>query len=188
MSRRQSTKARPPQRKRSPQPSTEEKNEVLPVRRRGLWYWIIGILIVLLIGLASWHGIISNMPASASSTTANSPGLVAGNNGTATSPWQILQTYSGQATNDTYTNTKQFTIDTSNWQITWSCSALDGNDEYLAITIYNPDGSLYNAGAQITCVASKKVNEGSVIEQKGGTFYLAINATTAWTVHVQVPT
>jgi hypothetical protein len=107
-----------------------------------------------------------------------------GNSGDAATNWKTIQTFSGQATNgDDYISAK-FTV-TANWQITWTCTGIDGNDEQMDVVIYNPDGTLYNAGADITCLATQRVN-GNVQETKAGTYYLDIDSSTAWTVHVQV--
>jgi hypothetical protein len=183
VSRRQTVKARQPQRKRSAQPSITQTNAEQSVQqppRR--WPWIAGVLaILLLLGLAFWHGLVSNAPppASAFSNSADSANVSSGS-----STWKTIQTFTGQATNGVDVKTKQFTV-TSNWQISWSCKGIDGNDEQMNVVIYNPDGSLYNAGADITCLATQQVN-GHVQEIKAGTYYLDIASSTAWTVQVQV--
>ena len=74
----------------------------------------------------------------------------------------------------------------ADWQLTWSCRGVDGVDGGLYIVIYNANGSLYNAGAQVTCLAAKQVI-GSIEEQKSGDIYLNINGNDPWTITVQKP-
>jgi hypothetical protein len=178
VSRRQLTKARQPQRKRSPQPSTEKtpQQSVRPAPKR--WLWIIAAIAVVLIGFGFWRSSSGNVSLPASSTVVSSSAI------TPTPTWQTVQSFNGSNTNNVYQKTSTFQV-SDNWQITWTCQGINGVDESLIVTIYNPDGSLYNAGAEITCLAIKEV-VGSVQESKGGTYYLAIEASTDWTVHVQV--
>jgi hypothetical protein len=147
------------------------------------WPWITGLLVILvLLGLGFWHGLASNAPPPSSPVFSNS--AVGTSNSDSATNWKTIQTFSGQATNGNDYTSAKFTV-TANWQITWTCTGIDGNDEEMDVVIYNPDGTLYNAGADITCPATQRVN-GNVQETKAGTYYLDIDASTAWTVHVQV--
>lgn len=184
MSRKSSIRARKPQRKRSAQPDVAiqiEQPEQTD-RKRGIWLWILGVLIVLLIGIGCWHGITSNAPV----TNSFSPASSSANANSNVSPWKTVQTFSGPTTNNVDQKLQTFTV-SSNWQMTWDCQGVNGVDQELLISIYNSNGSLYNAGAQLTCLAAKPVI-GSAQEVSGGTFYLIVNSSTAWKVSIQVPT
>jgi hypothetical protein len=184
-----------PSMKKRPGPSTPSLGWSVKKFWRRNWLWVIGICIILFIGLGSWYG------SSRSSSSAALPqATVAATNSTvqatpasqatsapitpvATGNWRIAQTFTGSDTGDTEQKTKTFTV-TDNWQLTWACQGQNGVDDTLYVSIYYADGTLYNAGAQITCIAAKQV-VGNVAEANGGTFYLKINANTLWTVTVQ---
>lgn len=185
MSRKPLTKTRQPQKKRPAETSDsqplKQKPEAQPRSKRWPWLIILGLALSLLLGLA-----LRSILADGSPTTSLSP---VSNGATATSSeqadWKIVQTFKGGVTNDVEQKTKTFQI-TGNWRMTWNCKGVHGVDDWLYVTIYNSNGSLYNAGAQITCVDGKQII-GSADEPQGGTFYLAINASTDWTVTVEVP-
>ena len=101
--------------------------------------------------------------------------------------WQTVQTFTGHDTNEAMQNTHKFTVPVK-WQLNWSCQGKNGVDDQLTVAVYNADGSLYDAGAQVTCLAAQKI-VGSVIESKtaGSTVYLAMSANTDWTVTVRAP-
>jgi hypothetical protein len=101
----------------------------------------------------------------------------------AATSWQTVQTLSGGNTGASTQKTKPFTV-TGQWQMTWNCQGQHGVDDWLYIAIYYTNGKLYNAGAQVTCIAAKMV-VGSVQEADGGTFYLTIDANTDWTLLIQ---
>lgn len=152
-----------------------------PVRRRWPWLVLLSIAIVL-IGVGIWR--ITSGTSSATSAAITSSKAQSMSTATATPPpaWHTLLTFSG---NTTTKNTQKFKVP-ANWQLSWSCRGVNGVDGGLYIVIYNADGSLYNAGAQITCLASKQVI-GNVVEPQSGYIYLNINGNDPWTVSVQTP-
>lgn len=213
MSRQSSTKAPQPQGKRpaqssqqptqSPQASMKKRSRPSlgwSVKKfwRGNWLWLIGIALILLIGFSAWYGsrgssspaaslqamqAAASSVAQATSTLQATPTPAGPITPVATGNWRMVQTFTGSDTGQAEQKTKTFAV-TGNWQITWACQGQNGVADTLYVSIYNPDGSLYNAGAQVTCIADKQV-VGSVAEANGGTFFLKINANTPWTVTVQ---
>jgi hypothetical protein len=164
--------------------------------KRG-WPWLIVLVVLSLIGFGfRYYGfgrvfsstVLSHPVTKSSSVQAVSTSL------TTPTPtptqavyaWQTLRTFTGSNTGSSTEKTQTFTVPASTWQITWACQGLKGVDDYLYIAIYNANGSLYNAGAQITCVAAHRVVQ-SAREGKGGTFYFMVDANTYWTITVQVP-
>ncbi len=99
--------------------------------------------------------------------------------------WQTIQTVTGKDTGNRTEKTKLFKVP-ADWQLTWNCQGIDGVDDWLYIAIYHANGKLYNAGAQITCIAAKRVI-GSVEELQSGTIYFSIDANTNWTIAIQKP-
>jgi hypothetical protein len=159
------------------------------------WPWLIVVAIVLLMGLGTYSLLkgsgsqtaalkptaqVSSAPTSATSNYV-APTLTP----TPTRNWQTFQTFTGSDTQTSTQKTKTFTVP-ADWQMTWACQGQDGADDYLYVAIYNADGTLYNAGAQVTCVAAKQVL-GNVEETKSGTIYLSIDANTNWTLNIQSP-
>lgn len=191
-------KANQAQRKRSSQPP--ERRPGPPVRPtlrslkrlgKNRWFWIGLVLLVVLIGSGLWyynapHNVFSSRgtsPSSASSTASSQVQQAPTAASTVTQNWQTVRTLSGASTGNGTKKTDTFTV-SKNWQITWNCQGVNGVDDWLYIAIYNPDGTLYNAGAQVTCIAAKMVT-GSVQEAKSGTFYLTVDANTDWTITIQ---
>lgn len=144
------------------------------------------VIIVVLLGLGSWYygarGV-SVLPASAATGKHVVAQVTPTPAPTATPDWRTVHTFNGSSTSDSTLKLQKFTV-SSNWQITWVCQGVNGVDDWLYIAIYNPNGSLYSAGAQVTCIAAKQV-VGSVQEATGGAFYLTVDANTSWTVTVQ---
>lgn len=182
-------KARQSHRMRSPQlpPAQRRKSSFKSAHRsvrrlrRSRWFWLLLVFLLVFIGLGTWYyGFKSPSNPSATGATARHVQATP----TVTN-WQTLRTLSGSDTGNTTKKLDTFTV-SSNWQITWSCQGTNGVDDWLYIAIYNPDGTLYNAGAQVTCIAAKQV-VGSVQETKAGQFYLTVDANTSWTIQIQVP-
>lgn len=150
------------------------------------WPWMVVVIVLVLIGLAGWY-VIAVRPFSQTQfsrvQTTPTPTFTPTPTPIPASDWQTLKTFSGSTTGNDTKRTETFAISTT-WQITWACQGIKGVDKWLYIAIYRANGTLYNAGAQITCVAAKKVI-GSTIEQASGSFYLTIDASTSWTVTVQ---
>jgi hypothetical protein len=185
VSRRQSAKARQPQRKRSPKPSPEKdiqsstRATTRSLDRR--WPWLLGAVIILVIGFAVWHSL-DQVPSATSSTSVSNSSDTSNTPSGSGQSWKTLQTFTGHTTTGTQ-KTATFQV-ANNWQLTWNCQGTNGNDDWLYIAIYHPDGTLYNAGAQVTCLAAKPII-GNVQEDQGGTYYLTVDANTDWTVGVQ---
>jgi hypothetical protein len=171
---------------------------------QNMWRGRIIIAVVLILIVAgSWYVLSSKL--SAPSTPSDNANIIASNNAqTATHSllnsnveatasalptlnWQTAQTFTGHDTNEAMQNTQKFTVP-AKWQLNWSCQGKNGVDDQLTVAVYNVDGSLYDAGAQITCLAVQKI-VGSVIESKtsAGTVYLGISSNTDWTVTVRAP-
>lgn len=154
--------------------------------RGKFWPWLVVGIVLVLIGLAGWY-IIAVRPSSQTQLSQGQSTPTSTFTPTSTpipaSDWQTLKTFSGSTTGDGTKRTETFTTSTT-WQITWACQGIKGVDKWLYIAIYRANGTLYNAGAQITCIAAKKVI-GNTIEQASGSFYLTIDASTSWTVTVQ---
>ena len=164
---------------------------------------IIIAAVLILIVAGSWYLLSSRL--SAPAAPADNTNIIASNNAqTATHSllnsnveatasalptlnWQTAQTFTGHDTNEAMQNTQKFTVP-AKWQLNWTCQGKNGVDDQLTVAVYNADGSLYDAGAQVTCLAVQKI-VGSVIESKtvGSTVYLAISANTDWTVRVRAP-
>ncbi|HEY0755012.1 MAG TPA: hypothetical protein VGD98_13725 [Ktedonobacteraceae bacterium] len=177
--------------------SQRKRSSRLPVRKSGTsparawrslkrlgkspWLWACMVVLVILIGLGTWYAV-SPRDTSAASTARSASSRVQGLS-TATPIWHTVRTLNGSSTGNATQKTATFTV-SSNWQITWDCQGKNGVDDWLYVAIYNPDGTLYNAGAQVTCIAAKNV-EGSVQEAKKGTFYLTVDANTDWTLTIQ---
>ena len=167
--------------RRPPTPITTPKPPVQPVQARKRWPWLIVLVAaILLVSFGIWRAV-SGSPTTASTTTSTSTSLPTPTP-TPTRTWHTLLTFSGG--NETK-NTQKFKVP-ADWQVTWSCRGVNGVDGGLFIVIYNANGSLYNAGAQVTCLASKQVI-GSAEEFKSGDIYLNINSNSPWTVSVQQP-
>lgn len=180
-------KANRPQRKQPQQESAKKsrsstRSVARSARRlwRSRWLWIVVVVIIIFIGLGSWYYGTRGAAASSPVKTASSHVQTAP---TAVPTWQTVRTFNGSSTGDSTQKTQKFTT-TGNWQISWACQGINGVDDWLYIAIYNADGTLYNAGAQVTCIAAKQV-VGSVQEAKAGEFYLTVDANTAWTITVQ---
>jgi hypothetical protein len=167
--------------RRQPLPITTPKPPVQPVQAKKRWPWLLVLVAaILLVSFGIWHAV-SGSPSAAStaktaSTSLPAPTPTPGRN------WHTLLTFSGG--NGTK-NTQKFKVP-ADWQFTWSCKGVNGVDGGLYVVIYNANGSLYNAGAQVTCLASKQVI-GSAEEFKSGNVYLNINGNGPWTVSVQQP-
>jgi hypothetical protein len=153
---------------------------------RKRWLWSVAlILLLVLAGLGLWYYQARSAPhpsvarATSTATPAQAQSTVTVTN------WQTVRTLNGASTGDKTQKTASFTV-SAPWQINWLCQGQNGVDDWLYIAIYYPDGTLYNAGAQVTCIAAKPV-VGSVQEEKAGTFYLTIDANTNWTVTIQEP-
>jgi hypothetical protein len=183
-------KANQSQRKRASQPPTKKSKSPLQSstqaakrfwRRRWLWVSVIVVVVIVSIGLGSWY--YDSGRASTSLTTSTHAQVVPTPLPTATPTWQTVHTLNGSSTGNATKKLQLFTV-SSNWQITWQCQGVNGVDDWLYIAIYNANGSLYNAGAQVTCVAAKQVT-GSVQEAKQGKFYLTVDANTSWTITIQ---
>lgn len=180
-------KANRPQRKQSPQgPVKSPRSSTRPVVRaakrlgRNRWFWVSLVVILLFIGLGTWYSGSRGVAASHVATPASSH---AQPTPTAVPTWQTVRTFNGSSTGNSTQKTQKFAI-SNNWQISWACQGVNGVDDWLYIAIYNADGTLYNAGAQVTCIAARQV-VGSVQETKHGEFYLTVDANTAWTITVQ---
>lgn len=189
------------QRKRiSQEPTRKPEPPVSSVLRsarklsKNRWFWLGLVMLVTLVGLglqyykyfpsslplqritaSSPAGTISNGSQQQAPTVLPSSG--------ATPTWQTVQTMNGGNTGASTQKTRTFTV-TGKWQMTWNCQGQHGVDDWLYIAIYYTNGKLYNAGAQVTCIAAKMV-VGSVQEADGGTFYLTIDANTDWTLLIQ---
>lgn len=205
MSRRHSlTKAYQPRSKRSPQqdsrpPTWSAARTAKRLWRRG-WPWLIVLVVISLIGFGFryynfgrfFSSVLSPQAAARSNSVQTVPTTLAASTPTPTPTpviqnWQTLRTFTGSNTGSGTAKTQTFVVPTTSvWQMTWSCQGLKGVDDYLYIVIYNANGSLYNSGAQVTCVAAHRVVQ-SAQEAKGGTFYLTIDANTPWTITIQVP-
>jgi hypothetical protein len=140
-----------------------------------------------LVGLAGWYFVAVRPfapPAQAHAThNQATPAPTPTSTAIPASDWQTQQTFSGPSTGNGTKHTQTFTV-SKTWQITWTCQGINGVDEWLYIAVYHTNGTLYNAAAQVTCIAAKKVI-GSTIEQAGGTFYLTVDASTDWTITIQ---
>lgn len=166
----------------------KETRRLTPERsKRWLWPVIFGVVLLLLVGLALRSILSDNSAPSPFSPPLNTPIIASSTQSTQTAQadWQTIQTFTGNSTNNAQQKTKVFSVD-SNWRLTWNCKGNHGIDDWLYVSIYNRDGSLYNAGAQITCVDGKQVT-GNADEPQSGTFYLSVNASTDWTVTIEVP-
>jgi hypothetical protein len=152
-----------------------------PQKTRRHWPWLILLVVaIVLISIGIWH--ITSSSSSARSTTTHSSTSLPAATPTPGRVWHTILSISG---NTAAKNTQKFKVP-ADWQLTWSCRGVNGIDGGLYIVIYNANGSLYNAGAQVTCLAAKQVI-GSVEEQKSGDIYLTINSNDPWTVTVQKP-
>lgn len=160
-----------------------EKTPARPLkrRRRTKQLWIIGASGLLLVLAAGGFWIFfgsSGLPfipahhMQPTPTPTPSPTLV----------WSTLATFTASGLG-TPTNTNSFTVTNDTWQIAWNCQGINGVDKTLYIAIYHPDGSLFNAGAQLTCPAAQPLN-GSTQESGKGTYYLNIDSDTSYTVTV----
>jgi len=168
--------------RRQQAPIIASKPPVQPVKAKKRWPWLIVLLAaIILVSFGIWHGI-SGSPSAASTVTTTPTSLPSATPTPTPRHWQTVLTFSGG--NGTK-NTQKFKVP-ADWQFTWSCRGVDGVDGGLYVVIYNANGSLYNAGAQITCLAAKQVI-GSAEEFKSGTVYLNINGNGPWTVTVQKP-
>jgi hypothetical protein len=162
-------------------------------------FWIVSLLAVALVGLGIWHSLgISSLGRSTAPTpvasthgqsqhasrTKPAPILNIKPSPTPERSWQTFLSFSGKASSGT-AHTQAFDVP-SDWQITWTCKGVKGVDEALYIVIYNADGSLYNAGAQVTCLAAQQITE-SAEEHQSGKVYLSIDATCPWSIVVQKP-
>lgn len=188
-------KANQSHRKRTQQsPIKQSRSPLRPVVRsakrlwKSRWLWIFVVVVVVFLGLGSWYYGTRGVPASSARSTTGGHVVAQATatailTPTATPDWQTVHTFKGPSTGDSTLKLQKFTV-SGNWQITWVCQGVKGVDDWLYIAIYNPDGSLYNAGAQVTCLAAKQI-VGSVQEAKSGEFYLTVDANTAWTVTVQ---
>ncbi len=181
VSRRPSTKTRQSQRKRSTEPSlandVQTSTSALARPWSIRWLWLAGVLVLLLVvGFGVWHSFSGGLVPATSG-----PAITSSSSGQS---WRNLQTFSGHTTSNATQKTQTFQV-SNTWQLTWNCQGADGVDDWLYVAIYHADGTLYNAGAQITCIAAKPV-AGSVQEAQGGTYYLSIDADTDWNVAVQI--
>jgi hypothetical protein len=181
MPRSAATRSHGRRKKRSQSTSTPvPKLPVQPVKIQKRWPWLIVLVVaIILVSFGIWH-IVSGAPAATSTIIPTSTSLPA--TPTPKRNWHTLLTFSGG--NGTK-NTQKFKVP-PDWQFTWSCKGVNGVDGGLYVVIYNANGTLYNAGAQVTCLASKQVI-GSAEEFKSGNVYLNINGNGPWTVSVQQP-
>ncbi len=155
------------------------KQPVQPVKTQKRWPWLMIVAVtVILVSFGIWRATTGSPSTTSAVTITSLPTPTP----TPKRNWHTLLTFSGG--NETK-NTQKFKVP-ADWQFTWSCQGVNGVDGGLNIVIYNTNGSLYNAGAQITCLAAKKVS-GSVEEFKSGNVYLSINGNGPWTVSVQKP-
>src|SRR5438552_1569741 len=167
--------------RRQQNPPLTPTTPIQPLKNRKRWLWLILFIIAIsAVSFGIWHATASNSPSSSTTTTSSTSLPTA----TATPGhiWHTFLTFSG---NSETKNTQKFKVP-AGWQLTWSCRGVNGVDGGLYIVIYNANGGLYNAGAQITCLASKQVI-GSVEEPQAGNIYLNINGNDPWTVTVQKP-
>lgn len=173
----------PPERRRSSAPPP-----VRPARRRRKmrWLWPVILVLVVLAGLGFWYYSAQSAAKPSVSHATSTPTVQAQVQSTATvTNWKTVRTLNGTSTGDKTQKTETFTV-SAPWQISWLCQGQHGVDDWLYIAIYYPDGTLYNAGAQVTCIAAKPV-VGSIQEANAGTFYLTIDANTDWTVKIEDP-
>ena len=181
-------------RKRSPElpekkPQAPLRSTVRAAKRLGKnrWLWVVVVLLAVSIGLGSWYYTTrGTAPLSAHNSQQTAAHAASTLVPTAPPNWKTVQTFNGNSTGNATQKLQMFTV-SGNWQITWACQGVNGVDDWLYIAIYNPNGSLYNAGAQVTCIAAKQVI-GNAQESKSGQFYLTVDANTSWTIQVQVPT
>jgi hypothetical protein len=167
--------------RRPPTSTTTPKPPIQPVQAKKRWPWLIVLVAaIILVSFGIWRAV-SGLPSTASTVTTASTSLPTPTP-TPARTWHTLLTFSGD--NGTK-NTQKFKVP-ADWQVTWSCRGVNGVDGGLYVVIYNANGSLYNAGAQVTCLASKQVI-GSAEEFKSGDVYLNINGNGPWTVSVQQP-
>ncbi len=159
------------------------KPPVQPVKARRRWPWLIVLITALiLVSFGIWHAASGSPPAKSTVTTVSTSTPLPSATPTPSRNWQTLFTFSGGTGTK---NTQKFKVP-ADWQVTWSCRGLNGVDGGLYIVIYNANGTLYNAGAQVTCLASKQV-VGSMEEHTSGNVYLNINGNDPWAVAVQQP-
>jgi hypothetical protein len=171
-----------PRKKRRPQNFNQApKPPVQPVKTRKRWPWLVILTVaVILVSFGIWHAVSGSSSSKSTATAAST--LLPSPTPTPKSSWQTLLTFSG---NNNTKKTQKFEVP-ADWQFTWSCRGVKGVDGGLFITIYNANGSLYNAGAQISCLAAKQII-GSAEEHQSGDVYLTINSNDPWTVTVQKP-
>ncbi len=158
--------------------------EIVKAKKR--WPWLIVLIVaIILVSFGIWH--VASSSASYASTSAKTSTTTASTPlPTATpTPQRIWNTFLTVSGGNGTKNTQKFKVP-ADWQFTWSCKGVDGVDGGLYIVIYNANGSLYNAGAQVTCLATKQVI-GSAEEHQSGDVYLNINGNGPWTVTVQKP-
>jgi len=86
--------------------------------------------------------------------------------------WHTVQTFSGQ----TQKNTPQFTIQGSQWRITWQ----ETGDGYFGANAQSPDGSNY-------CSIANLVGPGSdsTYCYTSGAYYVSVNTANSWTITVE---
>ncbi len=95
--------------------------------------------------------------------------------------WTTIQTFKG------YGNKKTPTFNVPNrWQLIWSCDpASDGGEYNLFVDVYRPDGTPVDLGAIFTTCQPDNTHD-STQEYRGGTVYLDVQSTGAWTIQVEV--
>jgi hypothetical protein len=162
-----------------------------PKRKRRIWLWIVGIIVVLIvIGSFASRGGTST---STSTPPAATQAPATGNTPAATQPpaataaptkpptWTTVQTFKGNGSK----KTASFTVP-DNWRIAWTCSpgSFGGTDYNVIITVENTDGSYADSGVNSTC--SKSNTHDTTNVPAGGTFILDIISEGDWTIAVQV--
>jgi hypothetical protein len=170
-------------------PDQKRTHKRLSLTKRTLLISLIGAIMLLFVGWAFWFGLSGLGASSAAGPTSFSQ--ITPTPTIDTSTWKTAQAFNGPATPQDNSGkfiphlSDKFSV-SGRWQLNWNCQGVDGVDKTLYISIYNADGTLYNAGAQVTCLAAKPII-GYAMENDGGTFYLNITASTTWNITIKTP-
>lgn len=171
-----------PQQPGYPPPGYPPQPQQKPKKKGNALWIVLGIVIgaVVLCGVIATATGGKNGSTTTPSSSSSSPSSQPTQAPSQPKTWQTTHTYTGNGAK----KTESFTVG-SDWKIQWSCNpGTIGMDAPLFITVYNPDGSMFDPGVNTTCKNGQDTT-GETQEHQGGTFYLNINAGIQWSITIQ---